>query len=247
LNLLCLVILSIFSLIFINYTYVAEADKIVTGQHGHVFEAEIVKTVKLNYLLYLPKDYSSKPENKFPLILFLHGAGERGDDLELVKKHGIPKIVEKQEDFPFIAVSPQCPKFSWWTSEIEALNALLDEIVEKYAVDKERIYLTGLSMGGYGTWQFAISYPVRFAAIALICGGGNPKEVCALKDIPVLVFHGAKDQVVPIKQSEEMVEALKACGGEVKFTIYPDAGHDSWTETYDNPELYKWFLQHKRK
>jgi len=211
------------------------------------FEAQIVKTVRLNYLLYLPRDYEADPRRKLPLILFLHGMGERGNnELELVKKHGIPKIVEQKEDFPFIAVSPQCPKNSFWTAEIEALNALLDEVIAKYRVDVDRIYLTGLSMGGYGAWSLAIAYPKRFAAIAPICGGGEPSEVPVLKDVPVWVFHGEKDNLVPPEESKKMVDALKACGGDVKFTLYPDADHDSWTRTYDNPELYEWFLKHSR-
>ncbi|MGQ9631523.1 MAG: prolyl oligopeptidase family serine peptidase [bacterium] len=217
-------------------------------QETHTFEMQITKTVRLNYLLFLPKGYGTNPRRRWPLILFLHGAGERGDDLELVKKHGIPKIVEEWEDFPFIAVSPQCPKESWWTSEVEALNALLDEIVKTYAVDTDRVYLTGLSMGGYGTWHLAMRYPERFAAIAPICGGGvYPEKVRVLKDVPVWAFHGAKDTVVPLERSEEMVNALKACGGDVRFTVYPDAEHDSWTETYNNPRLYKWFLRHTRR
>ncbi len=222
-------------------------DNILVGkQNGLRFETEIVKKVQLNYLLFLPKDYYSEPEKKFPMILFLHGAGERGDNLELLKLHGIPKIVEKNEDFPFIAVSPQCPAESWWTFELEALEALLNDIINKYKVDKDRIYLTGLSMGGFGTWSLAIRNPDTFAAIAPICGGGDPQKVCAIKDVPTWVFHGAKDEIVPLQQSENMVKALKECGGDVQFTIYPEAGHDSWTMTYDNPELYEWFLKHSR-
>ncbi|MDQ1316890.1 MAG: hypothetical protein QG588_539, partial [Candidatus Poribacteria bacterium] len=164
------------------------------------------------------------------------------------KVHGIPKIVEQKDDFPFIAVSPQCSANSWWTSEQEliALNALLNKIVVKYAVDRNRIYLTGLSMGGYGTWALAMKYPKRFAAIVPICGGGDPKNISAIKNIPTWVFHGAKDSVVKLEESEKMVNALKECGGNVQFTVYPEADHDSWTATYDNPELYKWLLQQSK-
>ena len=130
---------------------------------------------------------------------------------------------------------------------MEALNALLDEIVSKYAVDEDRIYLTGLSMGGFGTWSLATAYPERFAALAPICGRGNPEKAHVLKDIPVWVFHGAKDETVPPENSQQMVNALKECGADVQYTIYPDAGHDSWTETYNNPKLYEWFLEHKLK
>ncbi|MBM3211979.1 phospholipase [Candidatus Poribacteria bacterium] len=214
-------------------------------QEKHRFEAQITKTVSLDYLLYLPEGYNEDHDKKWPLILFLHGAGERGSDLNLVKVHGIPKIVEQREDFPFIAVSPQCPKNSWWTAEMEALNALLDDVIAKNAVDTQRIYLTGLSMGGYGTWALATAYPERFAAIAPICGGGDSEKACVLKDIPAWVFHGEKDNVVRPEESKKMVKALEDCGGNAKLTMYPEAGHDSWTETYNNPELYEWFLKHK--
>lgn len=136
-----------------------------TRQQAHTFTAQIAsedhmtRTVRLNYLLYLPKDTRATPQAKWPLILFLHGAGERGDNLNLVKKEGLPKIVDQREDFPFIVVSPQCPSSSWWSDETDALNALLDNIVTTYAVDLNRIYVTGLSMGGYGTWRLALEHP----------------------------------------------------------------------------------------
>jgi len=217
------------------------------SQEKHSFCKEITKKVHLDYLLFLPKEYGKDPQKKWPCILFLHGAGERGNDLELLKKHGIPKVVEQREDFPFIAISPQCPQYSRWSMEIDALCALLDEVIEQYDVDLHRIYLTGLSMGGFGTWQLAQEIPWRFAAIAPICGGGIPEKACALVDVPIWVFHGAKDPVVPIQESERMVEAVKACGGDIRFTVYPDAEHDSWTRTYDHPALYDWFLQHVKK
>lgn len=219
-----------------------------TGQTPHSYKQKLTKTVNLKYLLYLPQDYYSLKKD-FPLILFLHGAGERGDDLDLVKIHGIPKIVDQQKDFPFIAISPQCPLDKWWVDPwlIEALNGLVDEIISTYRVDKSRVYLTGLSMGGFGTWYLAMAYPEKFAAIAPICGGGMPWMAFRIKDVPVWAFHGAKDEVVPLYRSEEMIEALKRIGGNIKFTIYPEAGHDSWTETYNDPGLYEWFLSHRNR
>jgi predicted peptidase len=221
-----------------------ERSKIVAGkQVAGALEREIAKTVSCKYLLFLPKDYSER--ERWPLVLFLHGAGERGDDLELVKKHGIPKLAEKREDFRFIALSPQCPLDVWWDTDV--LIALLDEIIAQHSVDEDRVYVTGLSMGGFGAWKLATEHPDRFAAIAPICGGGTPRLADRMRHIPAWVFHGAKDPVVPLKKSEEMVEALKACGGDVRFTVYPEAEHDSWTETYDNSELYRWLLSHKRQ
>jgi predicted peptidase len=198
--------------------------------------------VHLHYLLYLPKDYDAK--EAWPLVLFLHGAGERGDDLNIVKKHGPPKLVNEGKEFPFVLVSPQCPSNRWW--EPVELSALLDEIVEKQKIDKNRIYLTGLSMGGFGTWALAAYSPKRFAALVPICGGGEPIKTKLLPHVPTWVFHGAKDPVVPLARSEAMVDALKQAGGNVQFTVYPDAAHDCWTETYNNPKLYEWLLQQKR-
>ena len=204
-------------------------------------------TFQMEYLLFLPESYAQSTNQKFPLILFLHGAGERGNDLDSVKRHGIPKIVETNPDFPFIAVSPQCPEDSWWTSELHTINGLIEEVVEKYQVDTSRIYLTGLSMGGFGTWSLASMYPERFAAIAPVCGGGEVRQILrSLVEMPIWTFHGQKDDVIPFSRSEEIVTALKKHGSSIKFTIYPEAGHDSWTKTYDNPELYKWFLKHSR-
>jgi predicted peptidase len=130
--------------------------------------------------------------------------------------------------------------------QIAALSALLDNLAARYRVDQDRVYVTGLSMGGFGAWQLAVDYPARFAAIAPVCGKGEPAKAQLIKDLPIWVFHGAKDPVVPVSNSQDMVDALKKCGSDVKLTIYPEALHDSWTETYNNPELYNWFLQHKR-
>ncbi len=223
----------------------------MTQQPG-TFEKQVVRLLRLDYLLFLPRGYHANPRKKWPLILFLHGIGERGNDLDLVKKHGIAKIVEQREEFPFVTVSPQCPPDSWWWDELDALTGLLDEIVRSLAVDTDRVYLTGLSMGGYGTWHLAAAQPDRFAAIAPICGGGIsfagfPEKVSVIKHVPVWAFHGAKDPAVPLEESVRMVEALRASGGDVRLTVYPEAAHDSWTQTYDNPELYAWFLRHRRR
>jgi predicted peptidase len=201
--------------------------------------------VKVNYLLFLPEDYG-KGDKQWPMLIFLHGAGESGSDLAKVKKHGPPKIVEKKKDFPFIVVSPQAPdvKTAW---QVNTLNALLDDLMTKYKIDPDRVYLTGLSMGGGGTWMWATANPERFAAIVPICGYRNdPKQAARLKDMPIWVFHGAKDTAVPLSRSEVMVKAIMDAGGNVKMKVYPEAGHDSWTETYNNPELYTWLLEQKR-
>lgn len=196
-----------------------------------------------NYLLFAPADYEK--QDQWPLIVFLHGSGERGDDLPLIKKHGPPKIVDDEPDFPFLVVSPQATDGTRW--DAEKVGQLVDQASKSLKVDADRIYLTGLSLGGYGTWSAAAKYPERFAAIVPICGRGDPETAAAMKDIPCWVFHGAKDDAVPLARSEEMVDALKKAGGQPKFTVYPEAEHDSWTESYNNPELYQWLLQQRRK
>jgi predicted peptidase len=204
----------------------------------------ITKHVKLKYLLYLPEGYGKAESAKpWPLVLFLHGAGESGTDLNKVKIHGPPKLVAKGKPFPFILVSPQSPQFGWDT---DALKALLDEVRAKYRVDPDRVYVTGLSMGGFGTWALAAAYPKEVAAVVPVCGGGERLWAWKLKGVPAWVFHGAKDPVVELQYSQEMVDALKKAGGTVRFTVYPEAGHDSWTETYNNPAVYEWLLQQRR-
>lgn len=229
----------------------AEASKADNGakdpQEARTFSKRIVKNVKGNYLLYLPEGYEKDTKKRWPLVMFLHGIGERGDDVSRVKSIGPPAMVAEGKQFPFIMVSPQCPPDSWWGSETDVLTALLDEIEAKYRVDKNRVYLTGLSMGGYGTWALAAAQPKRFAAIAPICGGGDPKRAYLIKDIPMWVFHGDKDSVVPLAQSQDMVNAVKAAGGKPKFTVYPGVEHDSWTVTYNNDEFWKWLLEQIRK
>jgi predicted peptidase len=228
--------------LFVGLALPTYAQTAASTQQAKTFEGKITVEAKLKYLLSLPADYNSS-KKAWPLVLFLHGSGESGTDLEKVKIHGPPKIVEAKGPFPFILVSPQSSGRGW---NPDVLNALLDSVIKEYRVDKDRIYLTGLSMGGFGTWTLAATHPERFAAIAPICGGGNAEDAPKLAKLPIWVFHGAKDPTVPVRRSEEMVNALKAAGGHPKFTVYPDAGHDSWTATYDNPEFYQWLLEQKR-
>jgi predicted peptidase len=213
-------------------------------QVPRTFDKEITKRVKLKYLLYLPEGYrNAESAKRWPLVLFLHGAGESGNDLNKVKVHGPPKLVAQGQQFPFVLVSPQSPQFGWDT---DALEALVEHIKKEYRVDPDRVYVTGLSMGGFGTFALAAAHPHTFAAIAPVCGGGEPIMARKMKNIPAWVFHGAKDPVVPLERSAVMVKALKKAGDDVRFTIYPEAGHDSWTATYNNPELYEWLLKQRR-
>ena len=216
------------------------------SQQPHHLDTQFSKSIHLDYLLYLPKGYDEDAAQRWPLILFLHGSGERGDDLELVKLYGLPKKLESGADLPFIVVSPQCPVESYWLLHLDDLKALVDDVTARYAVDPRRIYLTGMSMGGTGAWPLAAAYPELFAAMIPICGRGVPSLANRLKDMPVWVFHGEADEVVPADESRRMMDALKKVGGDVTLTIYPGVGHNSWTQTYDNPDVYEWLLRHSR-
>lgn len=228
-------------------TLVAEETPTPGKQVGQHFVSGALPEQKFGYLLFLPKDYG-KDNRKWPVMMFLHGSGERGDDLNLVKVHGPPKLVESRPDFPFIVVSPQCPKDHSWSGEIQPhlLVELLDNVLTRFATDHQRVVVTGLSMGGFGSWTLAARYPGRFAAAVPICGGGDPDDASKMTSVPFWVFHGAKDTGVPLKLSEEMVAAVTNAGGSAKLTVYPEAGHDSWTETFKNEAVYDWLLAQRR-
>jgi predicted peptidase len=207
------------------------------------------------YMLFTPHGY--KPEGpRWPVMLFLHGLGESGhggDELERVKIHGPAKLVDSRPDFPFIVVTPQCPPPQGELKTVvptawkpDQLIQLLDHVLAHTHSDPTRVYVTGLSMGGYGTWRLVAAYPGRFAAAVPICGGGEPQAMAAaLRRVPIWAFHGARDPVVPLKRSEEMVEAIRCAGGCVRFTVYPEVQHDSWTATYNNQDVYDWLLSHR--
>ena len=222
----------------------AQENQGISRQSKQKFVSNEEPQKNIDYLLYLPENYYGKTGESFPLLLFLHGAGERGNDLEMVKQQGPPMLVEKGHSFPFILVSPQCPVGKGWDKEI--LYLLIKDIFRKYKIDKKRVYLTGLSMGGFGAWDLAYEHPELFAAMIPICGGAFPYQAQKIRNIPTWVFHGAKDTVVPLIRSQEMVDALSKAGGNVKFTIYPEAGHDAWTETYNNPEIFDWLLKQSK-
>lgn len=214
------------------------------GLTARTFERPVTRTVTAQYWLYLPPEYEQSLEQRWPLVLFLHGAGERGDDLERVNIHGPAKRINAGTNFPFILVAPQCPEEQWW--DTDTLVALLDTVTESLRVDPDRVYVTGLSMGGFGTWNLAARQPERFAAIVPICGGGRTADAPRLANLAIWAFHGEQDDVVPPEQSRKIVEAVNAAGGHATLTIYPDANHDSWTRTYDNPKLYEWMLAQRR-
>jgi predicted peptidase len=202
------------------------------------------------YWLYLPKRYAAAgKENPLPLIIFLHGSSKRGRDIQLVKSNGLPPLLDQKDDFDFAVASPQSlSKYAWQACwQPDDLILLLNHLLAEYHLDPNRVYLTGLSMGGYGTWACLAKHANRFAAAAPICGGGDPVWAKVIGGVPVWAFHGEADYVVPLRRSQEMVEAIQAAGGNAKLTSYPDVGHDSFTQTYANPELYAWFLRNVRR
>jgi predicted peptidase len=220
-------------------------------QKAYRFEVAGTKHA-LDYLLFLPAGHGRDPARRWPLVLFLHGSGERGGDPALLLRHGIPRHVERHPGFPFVAVSPQCPGGTSWEWQMETLPLLLDHAVGTYRADPARVYLTGISMGGAGAWTLGVLRPEAFAAVVPICGYGPrslgfPRRVRALRDVPVWAFHGARDRVVPPRESEVLVEELEEAGGNACLTIYPDADHDSWTRTYADPALYAWLLAQARQ
>ena len=206
---------------------------------------EVIQSAGFQFWLYLPDDYTDRADDKFALMLFLHGGGEGGSDINKVLKNGPPKMIADGKSFPCIVVSPLNPsKTEFWDDQ--ALAKLLDRIENDYRVDANRIYLTGLSRGGFGAWRMAMQFPNRFAALIPISGGGVESYAFKLKDLPIWAFHGGKDSLIPVEESQRMVTAVNKVGGTAKLTIYPEAKHDAWTQTYNNPEVFEWlFSQHR--
>jgi predicted peptidase len=209
--------------------------------------------VRLPYRVYLPDDYEAASSARgHPLIIFLHGAAARGDDIAPVAMTGLPSKLERGDGLPFVVVAPQCPRNLDWSMILPALDSFLVNVTTSLRVDPNRVYLTGLSMGGFGVWALATEYPHHFAAAAPICGGGRklldfPERLKRIVHLPVWNFHGDQDEEIPLQESTRLVEALRQYGGSVRSTVYAGVGHDSWTRTYDNPDLFDWFREHMRR
>ncbi len=203
---------------------------------------EIKKFEKLTYILKYPKNYEEG--EKYPVIIFLHGAGGRGDDIEVTKTNPFFVITNKYDDFPFIVAAPQCCANTWFDL-FETLKRFTLSIYDSDFTDKERFYAMGASMGGYASWQLAMSMPDLFAAIAPICGGGMYWNAARLVNVPVWAFHGALDGCVFSEESRKMVDGANNAGGSAKLTIYPNNNHDAWSDTYANKEVFEWLLSNK--
>ena len=229
-------------LIFIVSVYSSSFSQI----SEHTFDEKVEIPVKLDYVLYTPDGYKDS-KKEYPLIVFLHGAGERGTDLSKVSVHGPLQYIKEGNKIDAVILAPQCPEGVYW--QPHEVAALVKKVIKQNQIDENRVYLTGLSMGGYGVWATGGEYPELFAAMLPVCGAiYRPiyRNISHIKDMPIWVFHGALDDVVLPENSNKMVQALKAAGSNVKYTIYSFANHNSWTETYNNPELYKWMLEQKK-
>ena len=209
-------------------------------------EEETVTLERLQYYLYFPEDYEKKKDADFGLLLFLHGGGESGDSLGVIKKNGPPKLITEGKQFPFLILAPQNPyKRKWWN--VRAVMQLLDSVVQNNRVNPDRLYLTGLSRGGSAAWEIAVQYPDTFAAMAVVCGmTPTPYASWINKNMPIWVFHGTEDQSIPFSESEAMVDKLKQMNYPVRFTIYEGVGHNSWEQAYTTDELYTWFMKHSK-
>lgn len=212
---------------------------------SQVFEAERIEKLGYHYLLALPEDYDEDAAKQWPLVVFLHGAGERGVDLESLKKHGPPKLIAQGRKFEAIVACPQVPPGETWNPH--GVKALVGRLQAELRVDAARIYLTGISMGGFGTWETILEYPKVFAAAAPVCGGAGigMLKFGRIPDLPLWIFHGEADPVVPVEFSKSAAEKLEN-SKLVKLTLYPGVQHDSWTRTYDDPEFWTWLFAQRR-
>lgn len=208
------------------------------------------RSAQLNYLLHVPASYGQDPNQKWPLLVFLHGSREVGRDINRVRRAIVPQLLEENPDFPFIVMAPQAAsQQNGWYPSLKPIEAAIDALQGEYNIDTDRVYITGLSMGGYGAWALMMDEPERFAAIAPVVGGYffNPKQLCALKDKPIWVFAAKRDRNVPLKESERVVNALKTCGAEPQFTIFENANHDEgWELAYTTTDIFQWLLAQRR-
>ncbi len=222
------------------------------GQYPY---SSLAGKIWLNYLLYAPSGYAKDPKRRWPLIVFLHGSGERGTDPLLVEAQPLPKTLTTTTSFPAVVLSPQVPPpYYTWSDLIDPVDALAQQIEMRYRIDPRRVYLTGLSLGGFGTWRYALQHPTRFAALVPIAGGyvqgslAIPPNICVLRRTPIWAFHGSADTIVYPYQSEILVKALRACGSSiVRLTLYAGVDHfDSWPRAYADPALWKWLFAQRR-
>ncbi len=229
-------------LVGITAPVVATAETIGGGKASG-FASHIVKPVALRYLVWMPQ--GKAPPGGWPLVIFLHGSGERGDDLHQTLIHGWPEMASKGQSFPFILVAPQAPARGHW--DVDAIETLRRRVLHSTQANPDKVILTGLSMGGIGSWNYAEAYPHTLAALIPVCGYGDSDGVELITHLPVWAFHGADDKTVLTADDQETIDALKKAGGNVRFTVYPGVGHNSWDKAYSEQELIPWLLAQKRE
>lgn len=231
----------VFILVFISFFVQISAS--FSQEIQGIFKKEIKTTIDVRYVLQLPENQ----KGRFPLMVFLHGSGERGNDLEKVKNHS-PFTYQNLMKTDVAILAPQCPENTWWNSD--EIYELILSISNSYNVDKSRIYLTGLSMGGWGTWKLATEHPELFAAVAPVCGVTDIeiyKNVEVLKNTPVHIFHGALDDIVSPNMSLDIYQKLKKVNPNCNLTIFPNDNHNSWDSTYSDPKFYEWLFAQKKQ
>lgn len=199
-----------------------------------------------NYLVQLPPGYHDETNRLWPMVFYLHGLGEGGDDIEKVLRFGPPKLIGNGKDLPCIVVSPQIPDGYFTFRESNAMVELLDHVMARYRIDKRRVHVTGNSMGAYGAVLLAAREPQRFASLVTMCGGVDYVDSLRLRDVPLWAFHGGKDPIIPVEESRRMVELVNKIGGQARLTIYPDLGHNCWDRAYDDPALWEWILAQRK-
>lgn len=229
-------------------------------EHTYVYTGGEYKEASFKWRLLKPAKIETG--KKYPVVLFLHGAGERGTDNKKQLQY-FPDWISTDEmraKFPCFVIAPQCRNGKQWVNvpwgaktstpqgeisdQLAAAVGILQEVLAKQPVDRKRVYLTGLSMGGYGTWDLALRHPDWFAAVAPVCGGGDERLAERLKDVPLWAWHGDKDGAVPVERTQQMIAAIKAAGGSPKFTELPGVGHNSWNQAYHGPDnLIPWMFQ----
>lgn len=224
----------------------AARPNVAPGQHVAKITATTQRSIAYGCLTYFPDEYSS-PKKKWPLVIFLHGSGERGSDVQKVAAHGPPKQAAQGRKFPFVLLSPQCPDKQWWNAD--SLQALLDRFLEQQGdrIDRDRIYVTGLSMGGGGSWEWISRDNNPIAAAAIVCGAASAIPIRLKDPVPVWAFHGTSDDVVPPWITTMMIGQFRAAGGETRVTMYEGVNHGSWDRAYNEPELWDWLLSHRKQ
>lgn len=202
---------------------------------------------KLQYSVILPRGYADETNRMWPMVLYLHGIGESGNNLEKVLRFGPPRLMTQGRELPCIVVSPQLPRDYFWFRESNAVLEVLEEVMSRYRIAPDRVHVTGNSMGAFGAILLAAREPQRFASLVPVCGGVDYVDSLRLRDVPVWAFHGEDDPIIPVEESVRLVRLVKNIGGTAKLTVYPGIGHNCWDKAYNEPGLWEWILAQRKR